>query len=140
VSEREFRPRLSDKEISFILELMKFAEHFLDSQEKNYKSLESRLYELRKEVRIGNTTVWRELKATKEQLAQLNGFPTWTRENERLAHVVGLPMWIYQQRSMLRRLTHRFESILNGGKAHRHRVYDFELNQALSKVMVPKTL
>lgn len=112
---KDFRPHFNEKELKFMLEVLKYAEHFLDSQEDAYKRLESRLYELKRQVRIGNTTVWRELVQAKEEFQNVQGYP----------------MWILQQRNMLRSLTRRLECILKGGKAHRHMIYDYNLTKAL---------
>jgi len=118
MSEKEFRPHFSSKEIQYLLRVVKYAEHFLDAKEREYNSLEARLYELHKQVQRGNTSNWKELKPTKEQLQDMRG----------------LPMWILHQRFMCRSLTCRLESILRGGKAHRHSLYGSLLNQALSEL------
>lgn len=116
---KDFRPHLSSREIRFLLNVIGYAQRFMDSQEQNYKRIDWRMEEIKRELRRGcmDMNLVRELKALKEQFDNAKA----------------LPFWIHEQRNMLDSLKRRLESILKGGKAHRHWLYNFNLKQAMPK-------
>jgi len=122
--DKDFRPRLNEKEIHCWLVVVDLAERFLDRQEKAFKTLEYEVIRLRQEMRIGNTMAYKDLKVAREKLEAAKG----------------LPMWIQHQRTMLSSLKRRFESITKGGKRHRHSTYDWVLDTGLSHSLEPKRL
>jgi len=110
---KQLRPRLTKREIQFLLDSLKYTLILVDRKEQEYKELQRRVYRLRLEVRKGNTMVWKELKETKEELKQMGNF-------EAIA---------LHYRSVCNSLIRRLEGLLKGGKLHTGLWAEYSLSQ-----------
>jgi len=97
----QVRPRLTEREIRFLLESLKHTLTVVDQKEREYKQLQHRVYQLKKELHY-NTMVWKDLKQAREDLSSMG--------NVELAAI--------HYRSVCNSLVRRFEALLNGGKLH----------------------
>ena len=96
----QFRPRLTEGEIQFLIESLKHTLAVVERKEKEYEALKAKVYNLKRELHY-NSMVWKELKAAKEELSSCN------------VKMMGL-----HYRCVISSLVRRFEAMLKGGKLH----------------------
>ena len=97
----QVRPRLTEREIQFLIHSLGHTLAVVDQKEREYKQLQHRVYQFKKEMHY-NTMVWRELKQAKEDLSSMG--------NVDVAAI--------RYRSVCNSLIRRFEALLKGGKLH----------------------
>ena len=98
---KQLRPRLTCREVRFLIDSLKRTLEVCEVKEREFKELQSRVYRLRQEIKY-NTMVWKELKEAKEKLREWGNFEAT----------------LFHYRTVCNSLIRRFESLLNGGKLH----------------------
>jgi hypothetical protein len=110
---KQLRPRLTKREIQFLIDSLKHTLKIVSQREQEYKELKSKVYRLKLEVRKGNTRIWRELKEAKEGLKGMGNVESI----------------VFHYRSVCNRLIRRLEALLNGGKLHTGLWTEYSLSQ-----------
>jgi len=114
----QFRPRLTEGEIQFIVHSLVTLQESLESQRNEVQVCEGRVARLRRELHY-NSMVYKDLKLAKEQLAQAKA----TAQGN------------YYQSVICRSLLRRLRAMGNGKKLH---TSSYALS-CLNKILEPKT-
>ncbi len=98
---KQLRPRLTTREIRFLIDSLKQMLVVATEREREYKELKRKVYRLRQELRY-NTLVWKELKQAKEELSNMGNVEST----------------VFHCKNVCNAMIRRFESLLNGGHLH----------------------
>ena len=113
---KQLRPRLTKREIQFLIRSLKHTLAVVGQKEQEYKELQRKVYQLRKEIQY-NTMVWKELKQAKQELSDMGNFETTA----------------LHYRSVCNSLIRRLEGLLKGGKLHTGLWAEYSLSQIYSE-------
>lgn len=109
---KQLRPRLTKREIQFLVDSLKHTLAVVDLKEQEFKQLRAKAYRLRREIQY-NTMVWKELKQTKQELSDRGNFEATA----------------LHYRSVCNSLIRRLEGLLKGGKLHTGLWAEYSLSQ-----------
>jgi len=98
---KQLRPRLTAREVKFLIDSLRHTLTVVADMEREFKELQCKVYRLRQEFKY-NTMVWKDLKATKEQLSSMGNVETAA----------------IRYRIVCNSLIRRLEGLLKGGKLH----------------------
>jgi len=113
---KQLRPRLTKREIQFLVDSLKHTLVLVNQKEREYEILKAKVYRLKRELWY-NTMVWKELKQTKQELSDIGN-----------VEAIAL-----RYRSVCNSLIRRLEGLLKGGKLHTSLWATYSLSQIYSE-------